>query len=89
MVKVGINGFGRIGRNVLRAALRRKVPTFIASTSEVYGKAAKFPFAEDDDLTIGATRNLRWSYACAKTLDEFLALYQTADEALAALGTQP
>lgn len=60
--------------NVLRAALRRNTLTFVASTSEVYGKATKFPFSEDDDLTIGATKNLRWSYACAKTLDEFLAL---------------
>ncbi len=60
--------------NVLRAALRKNTLTFVASTSEVYGKARKFPFSEDDDLTIGATRNLRWSYACAKTLDEFLAL---------------
>ncbi|NDV99600.1 NAD(P)-dependent oxidoreductase [Salipiger sp. PrR002] len=60
--------------NVLTAALIDKTPVFIASTSEVYGKAAKIPFHEDDDLTIGATRNLRWSYACAKTLDEFLAL---------------
>ena len=60
--------------NVLKAALKDKKPTFIASTSEVYGKATKFPFAEDDDLTIGATKNLRWSYASAKQLDEFLAL---------------
>jgi UDP-glucose 4-epimerase len=60
--------------NVLHAALARRTPTFVASTSEVYGKARKFPFNEDDDLTIGATKNLRWSYACAKTLDEFLAL---------------
>lgn len=60
--------------NVLRAALKRKTMTFVASTSEVYGKATKFPFNEDDDLTIGATKNLRWSYASAKTLDEFLAL---------------
>lgn len=60
--------------NVLTAALDRKVPSFIASTSEVYGKATKFPFSEDDDLTLGATKNLRWSYACAKMLDEFLAL---------------
>lgn len=59
---------------VLKAALTNKTPVFIASTSEVYGKSAKFPFSEDDDLTIGATRNLRWSYACSKTLDEFLAL---------------
>ena len=59
---------------VLKAALINKTQIFIASTSEVYGKSTKFPFHEDDDLTIGATRNLRWSYACAKTLDEFLAL---------------
>lgn len=68
--------------HVLRAALGRKVPTLIASTSEVYGKAKKFPFSEDDDLTIGATKNLRWSYACAKTLDEFLALAYAREEGL-------
>ncbi|NOD86270.1 MULTISPECIES: NAD(P)-dependent oxidoreductase [unclassified Ruegeria] len=61
-------------QNVLRAALRHKPLVFIASSSEVYGKASKFPFNEDDDLTIGATSILRWSYACAKTLDEFMAL---------------
>lgn len=60
--------------NVLTAALVDRTPCFVASTSEVYGKATKFPFSEDDDLTLGATRNLRWSYACAKMLDEFLAL---------------
>lgn len=60
--------------NVLTAALGRKTPCFVASTSEVYGKSTKFPFSEDDDLTLGATVNLRWSYACAKMLDEFLAL---------------
>ncbi len=60
--------------NVLKAAIPGKTPVFLASTSEVYGKSTKFPFSEDDDLTIGATKNLRWSYACAKTLDEFLAL---------------
>lgn len=68
--------------NVLRAALKRKTLTFVASTSEVYGKATKFPFSEDDDLTIGATKNLRWSYACAKTLDEFLALAYAREETL-------
>ena len=68
--------------NVLKAALREKTPIFIASTSEVYGKTTKFPFREDDDLTIGATKNLRWSYACAKTLDEFLALAYAREAAL-------
>jgi len=60
--------------NVLKAALKDRKLNFVASTSEVYGKAMKFPFSEDDDLTIGATKNLRWSYASAKQLDEFLTL---------------
>lgn len=59
---------------VLKAALKDKKTVFVASTSEVYGKTTKIPFCEDDDLVIGATVNLRWSYACTKTLDEFLAL---------------
>ena len=68
--------------NVLDAALQNKAHTFVASTSEVYGKSAKFPFQEDDDLTIGSTKNLRWSYACAKTLDEFLALAHARESGL-------
>ncbi len=59
---------------VLEACLKDNTRVFIASTSEVYGKARKFPQNELDDLTIGATANIRWSYACAKMLDEFLAL---------------
>jgi UDP-glucose 4-epimerase len=51
---------------------RRKV--VVASTSEVYGKNTKVPFAEDDDTTLGSTRYTRWSYACSKMVDEFLAL---------------
>ena len=70
--------------NVLKAAIPKLTPTFIASTSEVYGKATKFPFSEGDDLTIGATVNLRWSYACAKTLDEFLTLSYVREIALPA-----
>ncbi|OSP55078.1 NAD-dependent epimerase/dehydratase family protein [Pseudoruegeria sp. SK021] len=68
--------------NVLNAALPGKTLTLVASTSEVYGKAAKFPFNEDDDLILGATRNHRWSYACAKMLDEFLALAHARDSSL-------
>lgn len=68
--------------NVLDAALKTKAHTFIASSSEVYGKTTNFPFREDGDLTIGATKNLRWSYACAKTLDEFLALAHARESAL-------
>ena len=50
----------------------RKV--LVASTSEVYGKSTKVPFGEDDDVTLGSTRFTRWSYACSKMVDEFLAL---------------
>ena len=46
----------------------------VASTSEVYGKNTKTPFSEDDDTTLGSTRFTRWSYACSKMVDEFLAL---------------
>lgn len=59
---------------VLRAVARKRKPVLIASTSEVYGKSAKVPFAEEDDLTMGATQHSRWAYACSKALDEWLAL---------------
>lgn len=68
--------------NVLRAAVAEKTLTLVASSSEVYGKATKFPFNEDDDLVLGATKNHRWSYACAKMLDEFMALAYARDSDL-------
>lgn len=71
--------------NVLKACVPLKKLTFVASTSEVYGKATKFPFQEDDDLTIGATKNLRWSYASAKQLDEFLTLAYVREAQLPAV----
>jgi UDP-glucose 4-epimerase len=46
----------------------------VASTSEVYGKNTKVPFSEDHDTTLGSTTFTRWSYACSKMVDEFLAL---------------
>lgn len=48
--------------------------TLIASSSEVYGKSAKSPFHEDDDVVYGPTTVPRWSYACSKGVDEYLAL---------------
>lgn len=59
---------------VLELAAKKKKKVLIASTSEVYGKALKVPFCEDDDLVMGATGKGRWSYACSKMIDEFLAL---------------
>jgi UDP-glucose 4-epimerase len=59
---------------VLGFCSRYRKRVLIPSTSEVYGKGASIPFKEDDDLLTGATDKHRWAYACAKTLDEFLAL---------------
>jgi UDP-glucose 4-epimerase len=60
--------------NVLALAARFRKLCFVASTSEVYGKSAKCPFSEDDDVVYGPTTKSRWSYACSKAIDEFLAL---------------
>src|SRR6478736_2688454 len=59
---------------VLGFCSRYRKRVLIPSTSEVYGKGYSVPFKEDDDLLTGATDKHRWAYACAKTLDEFLAL---------------
>ncbi|MEZ6242149.1 MAG: NAD-dependent epimerase/dehydratase family protein [Phycisphaerales bacterium] len=50
------------------------VPTLIASSSEVYGKPGKELFSEEDDVLYGPTSVTRWSYACSKAIDEYLAL---------------
>ena len=59
---------------VLGFCSRYRKRVLIPSTSEVYGKGAHIPFREEDDLLTGSTDKHRWAYACAKTLDEFLAL---------------
>jgi UDP-glucose 4-epimerase len=57
---------------VLKTALRYGCRVLIASTSEVYGKLDAIPFAEENDIVLGATSKSRWAYACSKMLDEFL-----------------
>jgi nucleoside-diphosphate-sugar epimerase len=59
---------------VLDLASKKLKRVVITSTSEVYGKSNKIPFLETDDLVLGSTYNSRWSYACSKAIDEFLAL---------------
>lgn len=53
-----------------------KKKVIIASTSEIYGKdrPGKKVFKEDDDRVLGPTTISRWSYSCAKAMDEFLSL---------------
>jgi len=59
---------------LLRAAAQHATPLLLTSTSEVYGKSLKPEFSEEDDLLIGPPGQSRWSYACSKLTDEFLAL---------------
>lgn len=59
---------------VLAQASKKKKRVLVASTSEVYGLSNQVPFREDGHLVMGATTKGRWSYACSKAIDEFLAL---------------
>ena len=59
---------------ILKLANKKKKKVLVASTSEVYGKSGVVPFREDADLVLGPTSKGRWSYACSKAIDEFLAL---------------
>jgi UDP-glucose 4-epimerase len=67
---------------LLEAAAERGTPVLLTSTSEVYGKSQKEAFSEADDLLIGPPHQARWSYACSKLMDEFLALAYTKERAL-------
>ena len=55
-------------------AAKKRKRVLITSTSEVYGKRDRVPFSEDDDLVMGPPDKGRWSYACSKAIDEFLAI---------------
>jgi UDP-glucose 4-epimerase len=64
---------------ILRFALSRGrdakgARILITSSSEVYGKPTKEKFSEEDDVVYGPTTVTRWSYACSKAIDEYLAL---------------
>jgi UDP-glucose 4-epimerase len=59
---------------VLESAQRFGRPVLITSSSEVYGKGARVPFSEDDDVVVGPTKSSRWCYAYSKGIDEFLGL---------------
>jgi UDP-glucose 4-epimerase len=59
---------------ILELAAKKRRPVLFASTSEVYGLSSDVPFREDGALVLGSTTRGRWSYACSKAMDEFLAL---------------
>lgn len=70
---------------ILDLAEKKKKKTLVFSTSEVYGKSGKIPFNEEDDLVMGSTTRGRWSYACSKAIDEFLALAYWKEKKLPAI----
>jgi UDP-glucose 4-epimerase len=59
---------------VLELAAKKKKKVVLASTSEIYGKSQQKTFKEEDDMIFGPTIKARWSYACSKAIDEFLAI---------------
>jgi UDP-glucose 4-epimerase len=69
-IETNVNGT----ETILSLASKKRKRVIIASTSEVYGKRNKVPFREDDDLILGPPTKGRWSYACSKAIDEFLAI---------------
>jgi UDP-glucose 4-epimerase len=69
---------------VIKHAAARKLRTIVASTSEVYGLTTRIPSHEDDPITFGSPAKGRWSYACSKAYDEFLALANFRENGLPA-----
>lgn len=67
---------------VLRMGARYRKKVMLASSSEIYGKGDRVPFGEEDDRVLGSTTQSRWSYACSKAMDEFLALAYARERAL-------
>lgn len=59
--------------HVLEVARENGSKIILASTSDVYGKNAKLPFAESEDSVLGSSTVPRWSYAVSKLFEEHLA----------------
>ena len=68
-LEVNINGT----ENVLNAAMKFKVRTLLASSSEIYGRNPNMPLTEESDRVLGSPKIARWSYSEAKAIDEFYA----------------
>src|SRR4029077_16611409 len=57
-LNVNVNGT----QNVLKLAFKHQKKVVFGSTSEVYGRNPKVPWAEDDDRVLGSSRIDRWCY---------------------------
>jgi len=68
--------------NVLAAGNNKKIPVFLSSSSEVYGKNNANSLLESDDRILGSPTTLRWSYSEAKAIDETLAFAYWSEKKL-------
>ena len=66
VLNVNINGT----QAVLKLAYKYNRKVVFSSTSEVYGRNPKVPFAEDDERVLGSTRIDRWCYSTSKAVAE-------------------
>ncbi|MBI2560995.1 MAG: NAD-dependent epimerase/dehydratase family protein [candidate division NC10 bacterium] len=66
VLNVNINGT----QAVLKLAYKYNRKVVFSSTSEVYGRNPKVPFAEDDERVLGSTRIDRWCYSTSKAAAE-------------------
>ena len=66
VLNVNINGT----QTVLKLAYKYNRKVVFSSTSEVYGRNPKIPFAEDDERVLGSTRIDRWCYSTSKAAAE-------------------
>jgi UDP-glucose 4-epimerase len=66
VLNVNINGT----QAVLRLAYKHSKKVVLSSTSEVYGRNPKVPFAEGDERVLGSTRIDRWCYSTSKAAAE-------------------
>ena len=74
------------GTEVLLAQAAQTGKTvLLTSTSEVYGLSSEVPFQEEGNLVLGNSKKGRWSYACSKLLDEFLAIAYHRERGLPAI----
>jgi UDP-glucose 4-epimerase len=71
-------------RNVLDLAMRADATVVLASTSEVFGKNPRLPWAEDADRVLGPTTTDRWTYSSSKALAEHLTFAFARQHGLAA-----
>lgn len=62
------------GLSVVEAASRYRRKIIFTSTSEIYGRNPKIPWAEDDDRVLGSTAINRWCYATSKAAVEHFIL---------------